>query len=145
MDLFNRIPTPTIAQRESPCSGYPYYDCCLTLSWVDPRTFRLQTGSSNYFALVKCRAPRALAPTIRAAHTPTNPRYYTITLRRHGHMLGSPTQSGLSHQNMRLGGYRPGCTHIPPTLNHTNVRELFPPATPLFHCPLEYPTPTRYH
>ena len=31
MDLFNRTPTPTIAQRESPFSGYPYYDYCLTL------------------------------------------------------------------------------------------------------------------
>ncbi len=54
MDLFNRTPTPTIVQRASPFSGYPYYDYCLTLPGVKPRTIRLQTGGSNLFALVMC-------------------------------------------------------------------------------------------
>jgi hypothetical protein len=46
MDLFHQIPTPTIAQRESPFSGYPYYDYCLTLKGVLSMTFRLKTESS---------------------------------------------------------------------------------------------------
>jgi hypothetical protein len=47
MDLFIRTPSPTIAQRESPYSGYPYYDYCSPLPGVEPMTIRLQTGSSN--------------------------------------------------------------------------------------------------
>ena len=48
MDLFNRTPTPTPnPDKESLFLGYPYYDFCLTLPGVDPRTIRLQTGSST--------------------------------------------------------------------------------------------------
>ena len=39
MDLFNRTPTPIIAQRESTFSSYPYYDYRLTL---------VRNSSSNY-------------------------------------------------------------------------------------------------
>ena len=90
-------------------------------------------------------ATRALTPTTRAAHTPTRTPHNIGTLWRNGHGPGSPTQGGTSHQTIRMGGHRPGCTHITPTPNHTNAREIPPPTTPLFHRPSEYPTPTRYH
>ena len=90
-------------------------------------------------------ATRALAPTIRAAHTSTRIPHHTGTLRRNGHGPGSPTQSGTSHKNIRMGGHRPGCIHITPTPNHTNAREILPPPTPLVHRPLEHSTPTRYN
>ncbi len=51
MDLCNRTPTPTIAQRASPFSGYSYYDYCLTLPGVEPKTIRLQTGSFTTYLM----------------------------------------------------------------------------------------------
>ncbi len=81
-------------------------------------------------------ATRALTPTIRAAHISTHTSHHTETLRRHGHGPGSPTQSGIPRQNIRIGGYIPGCTYMTPAPNHTNEREIPPPTTPLFHHPI---------
>ena len=35
-------------------TAYSCYDYCLTLPGIEPITFRLQTGISNHFTLVKC-------------------------------------------------------------------------------------------
>ena len=64
MDLFNRTPTPTIAQRASPFSSYPYYDYGLTLPGVEPMTIRLQTGCFT-FSLMSGVSPPDILPESR--------------------------------------------------------------------------------
>jgi hypothetical protein len=89
-------------------------------------------------------APRALTPTTRAAHTPTNP---LTLLELYGGTATDLEALLKAEYHIKIYFWANTGSDAHTSLQHriTQMREISTPTSSFFHCPLEYPTPTRYH